>query len=202
MTGIRVGPQSYGAIEEAAASVRRIVNPELNAAGQVSGEHLFERIDSIRVRGTPLTYGVKDAEEIGNTEALTSYLPDSDRVAIFLATRVYQALCAGQPRALFTLIHELGHAVLHLPFLKVARMLPHGLARGGSHPTYEDSEWQADAFAAAFLMPASEIDERRLRTPEQVQETFGVSQAAAEARWRVFSAHRDKLLRGGRDRRP
>jgi Zn-dependent peptidase ImmA (M78 family) len=50
---------------------------------------------------------------------------------------------------------------------------------------YVDAEWQADAFAGAFLMPADEV--RRCVSINEIMARFGVSRSAAEVRTKVLA---------------
>lgn len=87
-------------------------------------------------------------------------------------------------RDTFTIAHELGHYFLH--------------ARQGQTPieakrdlTPDRAEWEANWFAAALLMPATEFEEIYRRLGSTLPETdlaahFGVSEAAAEVRLRVL----------------
>jgi Zn-dependent peptidase ImmA (M78 family) len=105
-----------------------------------------------------------------------------DRRRIELRNDVYEALCLGQPRARFTAMHEVGHIFLHqgvgLRFTEVDH----------EHDYHEDSEWQADAFAAEFLMPLYMIKDLKLRTAAAVAKTFGVSLTAAMVRVNILKA--------------
>lgn len=77
----------------------------------------------------------------------------------------------------FSIAHELGHYVLHFPINGQQPMMAH---RFGS----DRVEWEANWFAAGFLMPADNFREHfggRLGLPA-VARRFGVSVAAAEAR--------------------
>ena len=49
--------------------------------------------------------------------------------------------------------------------------------------TYEDSEWQANQFAAEFLMPYHTIKNLNLTSVEQIMSHFNVSEAAAYRRF-------------------
>jgi Zn-dependent peptidase ImmA (M78 family) len=80
--------------------------------------------------------------------------------------------CLGQGRDRFTIMHELGHLLLHTS----DRIW---LRRGHRAPkAYRDPEWQANAFAGEFLMPAALV--RECSWPADMAETFGVSLQAAE----------------------
>lgn len=97
-------------------------------------------------------------------------LPDESTIQ--LTESVYNGAVAGTGHSRFTIAHELGHLFLH-------RGVPSTYARGASqHKIYEDSEWQADFFAASIL-----IDSRQTtgeETAEEIADKFGVSLSAAE----------------------
>lgn len=105
-----------------------------------------------------------------------------DRRRIELRDDVYEALILGQVRARFTAMHEAGHVFMHhgvaLRFTEVEH----------DHDYHEDSEWQADAFAAEFLMPLYMIKAWKLRNAAAVAKVFGVSLTAAMIRFNVLKA--------------
>jgi hypothetical protein len=68
-------------------------------------------------------------------------------VIIFRDT-IYEDLRREEPEARFTAAHEIGHALLH-------SKAPMGYAFRSDYVEQTDPEWQADQFAAAFLMPES-----------------------------------------------
>jgi len=119
------------------------------------------------------SYEVLESGEMGIDEARTY----PDKQLIFIRDDVYQKATSGDRRAQFTLAHELGHLVMHSG-LRNSR----SFARNSEqHKVYEDSEWQADTFAAEFLMPyAVAIN---LTGPDEIFEKFGVSKKAAETRY-------------------
>lgn len=88
---------------------------------------------------------------------------------------VYEGARAGNPRDRFTLAHELGHLFLHQGVTAYARS-----ENSPPHKVYEDSEWQADTFAAEFLMPIGEA--RCLMSHYEIMERFNVSDKAARKR--------------------
>lgn len=80
--------------------------------------------------------------------------------AIVLGQDIYEGL--DQPgdlifdgRSRFTAAHELGHMVLHGEQLRNIRFRNHEAAMAFKEdiPAYRNCEWQANAFAAALLMP-------------------------------------------------
>lgn len=86
----------------------------------------------------------------------------------------------GRARDRFTIAHELGHYVLHYLWNpeKVGRRMM-ALRRGS-----ERIEWEANWFAAAFLMPAASFKQAFMATSDigAIAKTFGVSVQAAELR--------------------
>lgn len=88
---------------------------------------------------------------------------------------VYISACNGDGRARFTIMHEIGHFFLHDPS-RVA------LCRSSSEEepkTFEDPEWQANAFAAEFLMDFDLIQGMNYK---QISDECGVTYGAAKTR--------------------
>jgi len=102
------------------------------------------------------------------------WIPES--LTLCLTERVYEKACRNDPRSLFTVFHELGHALLG------HRRTLNREPAGAEIKTFEDSEWQANQFAAEILMPVDEIQRRGLRTEEDLADAFGVSMEAARIR--------------------
>jgi len=100
------------------------------------------------------------------------YVPED--MTIYIRDSVYDQMAKGGQRAVFTIGHELGHAVL-------AHRRTYN-RQVGEVPVYCNSEWQANTFAAEFTMPLREIRARGLRTAEAISNFFGVSPAAAATR--------------------
>ena len=94
---------------------------------------------------------------------------------------VYHEAIQDSMRARFTLSHELGHLFLHGGLTGYARSV--GPA---SHPFYCDSEWQADLFAAEFLMPRASVCEL-CGVPADIAAVFRVSSTAARIRWKQLT---------------
>lgn len=190
--GIRVAPTSRAKLEVAAARVRQVL--ELGAEDAIPGLVLFERLEnyasSTGGREVPLTYGVCDLPM--DVEAATRYV--GGVIRIDLSPRTYEDLEREDPRARFTLAHEIGHAALHAAELVRLSQIPHqerALLRGGEHRVFENSEWQADNFAGALLMPASGIRSlvKRLgaKARGRISETYKVSAACSSVRWEVLA---------------
>lgn len=186
--------QSYKKIEEIAISVREVFGLSRREPANMS--EIFEfKIDDYLVGPptiqVPMTHGVEEL----NTEALTQWNPEENRIELLLSREWYDKLGDGHPRASFTVAHELGHAVLHTVTLielgnlnlRSQAALHRGLKE---HPTYMDTEWQANSFAAAFLMPLAGIKAlgRPLETLQAstLVNDFGVSMKAATLRLDVI----------------
>ncbi|WP_454825889.1 ImmA/IrrE family metallo-endopeptidase [Paraburkholderia xenovorans] len=165
LNGFRVSPRRIADIREAAARARAA----LGFCWPTDIGRFLERLTgySITLDVVP-DYGTlpRGVEACWVPETLTLCLTNS----------VYEAACRNDPRALFTVFHEMGHALLaHRRTLN--REIP-----GREIKTYEDSEWQANQFAAEFLMPLDEIRRYSLWTEGQLMLRFGVSMEAARIR--------------------
>lgn len=104
-----------------------------------------------------------------------------DTVTLTIRQSVYRGACRGEPRALFTVAHELGH-------LALAHRRTFNRDSGGTCRTFEDSEWQANTFAAEFLMPLDQIKQQRVASAAHIELMFGVSAQAAETRFNKLKA--------------
>ena len=105
-------------------------------------------------------------------EVEACYVPEER--TLYIRDTVYAEMDRGGMRAVFTLGHEMGHAVL-----AHRRTLNRSVA---DVPVYSQSEWQANRFSAEFVMPLNEIFEFDLLTIDQIASFFGVSPAAARVR--------------------
>lgn len=201
-TGIEAkSSQTYASIEQAAARVRNSLR--LSPDEPVKMSDVFEfLIDDFEIclpnRTIPMAIGVENL----TTEALTRWNPESEQMELLLSKEWYPKLLEGYSRASFTVAHELGHAVLHTQTLldlgDLNLQSQAALHRGHKeHPIYRDTEWQANSFAAAFLMPFEGIRNlcAKVGTLSDwgVADHFGVSAEAALIRLDVI--RRGKLGR-------
>lgn len=169
--GHRVPPTSIKAVRSLAAKLRSTFG--------VLGLNLKGKIDVVDVIEFALpkimpkfNLEIVPDNELGEDHAQTY----PDRLIIKVKQSVYTGACRGNGRDIFTLAHELGHLFLHRGVSAYARS-----NKVNNHKDYEDSEWQADCFAAEFLMPVNEV--LQCRNEFEVQHKFGVSQKAAEVRF-------------------
>lgn len=119
---------------------------------------------------------VQEADVLGADEG-RSY---PDKLRLELRSDVYYALARREPRARFTAMHEVAHLFLHqgVPLRRTVGAV--------THRHFEDSEWQADAFAAEFLMPVEHVVRLRYRTAAFASTQFEVSLRAAMVRLNVL----------------
>lgn len=205
MSGYRVPPLSKRDIEGKAAGVR--IALDLDPLVPLPGVELFERIGRYHVdygrEQIGLTYGVEDEIEDGAL-ACATYDDESKKIALVLSSDSYRELELGHGRARFSVAHEIGHAVLHADKLVQLTRIDHqrrAMLRSDAVPTppFRDSEWQANAFAGAVLMPAPGLEFLFLRgrlTVRDLSNMYKVSFACAERRIKTFNADRRSLLMG------
>lgn len=196
--------RSLPVIERAAMRLRRILAPGVALDHALPGVEVFEGLEGFGVvaggRRYTLDPAVNDLPR--GIEALAMYDPGANRITLALSPATYAGLENDDGRDRFTAFHEVGHAALHCAELVRLSRIPHvqgALMRGANnHAHYEDTEWQADAFSSALLMPAKglELLERRhgFLTPRLLQNVFAVSSQAAEIRLSVFARRRGDLL--------
>ena len=114
---------------------------------------------------------------MGTTEAAMS----PDTMKMYIREDVYDQLHQGNGRARFTIAHEIGHFILH-DGVALARF------NDGKHKAYEDSEWQANFFAAELLAPC--IACKEINSIERLVNSFGISYECAE--YRIKEANKMK----------
>jgi len=179
-------PRRRAEIEVIANSVRDV----LGITGRVHGSHLFNHLDELVLivdnKKIPVDYGVKDLN--WGVMACSQYDPPTGKIDVFLAPDTYDQLERGNPRALFTLIHECGHVILHTDELidRATKPLDLALHRRKQHPVYRDTEWQSDTFAGASIAPLHDVlrlhDQLGYITIKDVARAFGLSNQASEIR--------------------
>jgi len=115
-------------------------------------------------------------QEMGDNHGLT--IPSENKIV--LREDVYDGMCRGVGRDRFTAAHEVGHYLMH-------RHVPIRFHRAGGArlKAYEDSEWQANRFAGALLMPEDRM--KPCRSLVEVAGRFGVSMQAAEIHNKILA---------------
>ena len=161
--GSEAAPLSNAAIRDYALKIRMACG--MSDIPYANIEYL---LDFIVPMGLPdFQYEIMESSRMGTNHGLA--IPD--RQTIIIRDDVFDRACEGRGRDRFTIIHELGHVLIHTS----DRMR----LRRGSGPvkTYCDPEWQADAFAGEFLAPKSLAPPNA--TPEKLMQHFGISRDAA-----------------------
>jgi IrrE N-terminal-like domain len=164
-------PLSGENIEGLAEAVRRIFSLEDEPFFPVVA--FAEKGLSLLVEG--LTFDVVEAAVMGPREGAVDPLTSE----FMIREDVYDGAVLHQPRHRFTIMHEAGHAIMHVgkTLNRVSPMQRRELFR--------DPEWQADRFASAVLMPRNLI--RNCRSEAEITSRFGVSGAAARARIKALA---------------
>lgn len=183
MRRFRVAPPlTIREIEEIATQVRNDLG--FSASAKIPMAVVLEHVLPDLIEG--YEFRVDDAGVLGRAEAIT----DGYRPIITFGASAYSELAKDRPRARMTAAHELGHLLLH-----TGRT---GFALLRERDSRLDPEKQADAFAAAFLMPATEF--KAVKSINDAMKKFGVSLDAALFRarklklWHLLGGHRDKTL--------
>jgi Zn-dependent peptidase ImmA (M78 family) len=96
-----------------------------------------------------------------------------------IAERTFAAMNRGDPRARYTIAHELGHMWLQHPKLRHRNVSERQIEKLS---TFRRDEAQADRFAAAFLVPQHLVDDPLKVTSEQIADQFQVSRKCASIR--------------------
>ncbi len=141
-------------------------------------------------------FGVKS---LRGSEGITCFDQNTRTVEMYLSESSYDEFTQQRPRAVFSAVHEFGHAHLHTnQLIRLANL--HIEEKAAFHrnvqpyPNYQDTEWQANAFAGAVLMPATGLQALKDYRgghlfPDDIAQTYGVSLDAAVTRSKVFNEH-------------
>jgi hypothetical protein len=115
---------------------------------------------------------VADWETVGDTGSISVFGEGNFTISL--------SPLSGKTRDRFTIAHELGHYILHSKLGKT----PIKVRRDGS----DRVEWEANWFAAGFLMPEEEFTSKwaEWKSPARLAVHFDVSEAAVEVRRRAL----------------
>ena len=161
---------SVVAVREAATGLRSALslnNDPLFPVMTVLEKVLDNRLNLIRLEVWP-------DSDLRGAEGL-SFKDDEGVDRIILPQSVYHGAWDDDGRDRFTASHEIGHWALHSR-CALAR------SHAATLRPFENSEWQANLFAAEILMPVNFIYEDD--TPQDLVNRFRVSLQAAELRLR------------------
>lgn len=148
--GYKVAPKSIKEIRSIALAAREAFNYVDNAPGMFIERLISEGVIHVVEDDSPLL--AKSIEGFYSPSAMCMLMRDRDYIASVESTN---------GRSLFTFAHEFGHIILgHERTLNREETL--------EHKAFEDSEWQANTFAAEFLMPLPIIEAKDMRIPEEL----------------------------------
>lgn len=182
--------ESYRSIEHSAGGLRKMIG--LEPLDQFDALNFFDQI----IPEMTVKCGTKDIplyEVVDNCqqEGCTRWDAESGFLQIVLSGHTHDMLRAGHVRARSTVAHEAGHACLHTD--QIIRL--HGMSltsqvafhrEKSPHVACQDTEWQANAFGSALLMPAEGVERIFTRLGNQsavaIAEHFGVSIESATYR--------------------
>ena len=205
LTGIRADRgYSYQRLEKIATKVRDRLNCCPTEA--INTLRLFDGLNiTVRARTGRRIPVWGSVIELNDSEGYAKYDGDRRIIEILASPTTYEWLEEGYPRGVYFVAHELGHCLLHTDQLVRLAQMPKAqqaaLHRGGQvarHETYRDTEWQANAFASALLMPACGLlaleQQHDQLSPVIVAEHFSVSHEAASYRVELYNARKQQLL--------
>lgn len=168
-------PQAIGASKAGVESFAQEIAEKINFEPGDSIEALVDRIGGKLVVGSS---GHGDAE---SGSIIASALNDFT---------IYVSHHTSLKRDRFTIAHEIGHLLLHFGAIKKEQ--PSAVMRATRYvddtdPEQQRAEWEANWFAAGFLMPRDAFsDTWENEGPEKTAKKFGVSQSAAKVRARTL----------------
>lgn len=166
--GVRVSPRSKKSI----CGLARALRQKVAQAEDDQALDLCKLIELVLPKATnnKFEFVIKNYGYMGNTEAAMA--PDS--MKMYIREDVYEALHADDPRARFTIAHEIGHFILH-------DGMALGRDNGSPHKIFEDSEWQANVFGAELLAP---LEGCRGLCIDGIMEKYDVSRQCATLRYK------------------
>ena len=185
MSKSRVRPTSKVEIRTYAMQIRRLLGYKDNE--YIHAPKLFDLLSALFTEHElDFDYRIMPDEHevfVDKEEAFT----EMSSGIIYIKESVFEQACRRSfNRSAFTLIHELGHYLLH--YLQEDARLTR-VKNDVDVPIYCDPEWQADTFASEFLMP---YDECKKLGISEIRETYHVSRKAAEVRFNKIRDEENK----------
>lgn len=191
LRGIRADrKRSYFSIEQDACDRRRLL--ELGPLDRFDARSFFDEVlpdSTVECRSGVVT--LREAVEDCAQEGMTRWNAESGVIEVALSGDTYECLQRDQVRARSTVAHELGHAYLHTDqILGLSGMSLTSQAalhrERNPHDACQDTEWQANAFGSAVLVPAEGVLKLFTRlhrhSESEIAEMFGVSLELAHYR--------------------
>jgi len=191
LTGIRADEKhSYSSIERLAMGLREMLS--LHTMDRFDALKFFdETVPEMTIECRAGTIHLCEAIDDCPQEGHTRWDRESNLLEVSLSGQTYARLREGHPRARYTVAHEAGHACLHTDqIIRLGGMDVNSqvaLHRERiRHDACQDTEWQANAFGSALLMPAEGVERLFNRlgrvSAHALTETFAVSLECATYR--------------------
>ena len=187
MSKWQVSPMRIIDIREYAMRIRGILG--YKDTDFIHAPKLFDRLAILFAdQGLEFDYKIlpdNDGIFANKEEAYTDLLTGT----IYIKESVMEEACRRSfKRGTFTLIHELGHFLLHYlqSEAKLTRVPDDTVV-----PVFCNPEWQADTFASEFLMP---YEACLFLTIEEIRKQYHVSRQAAEVRFNKINGNESKAL--------
>lgn len=171
LNGFRVQPRNIHSIRQSANAVREL----LGIGDNIKELSMSRFLDDLASYG--VTYDVLEEDDMPHVGVEACC--DPQNLLLCLREDVFVRACINDPRARFTIMHEFGHLLLGH-----ARTTNRTESSVRPPRVFEDSEWQANQFAAEILMPLNMIKEKELKTEWDIMHHFNVSEPAAAIRVR------------------
>lgn len=176
MSKSRVSPMSRAAIRNYAIKIRQLLG--YKNTDYIHAPKLFDMLSILFAeQGLDFDYRIMPDDHEVFYDKEEAYTDMSSGIIYIKESVMEQACRRSYRRGAFTLIHELGHYLLH--YLQNDVRLTR-IADDVYLPPYCDPEWQADTFASEFLMP---YDECINLGPEEIRKVYHVSRKASEVRY-------------------
>lgn len=164
--GVKVTPLSKKNIQKYALMFRSVFQENIHQPFDVLS---CLEVGLAKATQHEFNFDLQSRDYMGMTEA--AVLPD--KKLMHIREDVYNALHSNDPRARFTIAHEFGHLFMHKGV---------ALNRGdGNHKAYEDSEWQANYFAAELLAP---LDGCVGLSIDEIMKKYNISYQCAALRYK------------------
>lgn len=160
-------------------------------AESVAARLNFKHSDAIE----PLVVRLGGRVEYKTADLTSDKLPESIIVRSLNDFTIFLPSITSVVRDRFTIAHELGHLFLHYPLAAAGRNDAVMIATrwvDDSNEALQRAEWEANWFAAAFLMPSEDFTlayKVNLNDLDITAMQFGVSAKAAEIRAQSLRLH-------------
>lgn len=172
----RVSPMNRAAIRSYALRIRKLLG--FKNTDFIHAPKLFDKLSIVFAEhGLDFDYRVMPDEHEAFHDKEEAYTDITSGIIYIKESVMEQACRRSYKRGAFTLIHELGHYLLHYLQGDVRLTM---VADNVDVPPFCDPEWQAETFASEFLMPFNECIKLN---PSEIRRRYHVSTKAAEVRY-------------------